>query len=441
MTILSSTESARRADEGKDEVIFIASPRVKYLAQGLKVVVFLSLFFIASATQAANPLDVVINEIAWMGTVNLANDEWIELYNNTESPISLDGWQLVSQDGTPKINLSGTIPANGFYLLERTDDTTVPNILADQIYTGALGNSGENLKLYDSSNNVIDRVDCSAGWLSGLGKPEYKTMERKNPQFEGSDPNNWQTSQNAGGTPKAKNSIVVQAEPQPKPESEKTAVEEPTVEVRLQQTYPTGVVINEILPSPEGPDSEEEWIEIFNQNNFEADLSKWQITDTAGGTFTYTLPAGTKISAQGFLVLPRPESKITLNNDEDELLLIQPNGNVLDKVNYQKAPLGQSYNKTENGWVWSSILTPGSVNITSLPATQNEIGQKEKAEPKKELQKNQFQKQQLADIGEQLPKAFNSLHIFLIALGLAVFSGIIILILKNKIKKGYNKEV
>jgi hypothetical protein len=303
-----------------------------------------------------------------------------------------------------------------------------------------LGNSGETLELYDNFGNLIDRVDDSSGWFAGDNSTK-QTMERKNPQFEGSDPNNWQISQNAGGTPKAKNSIIVQAEPQPKPESEKIAVEEPTVEVRLQQTYPTGVVINEILPSPEGPDSEEEWIEIFNQNNFEADLSKWQIADTAGGTFTYTLPAGTKISAQGFLVLPRPESKITLNNDEDGLLLIQPNGNILDKVNYQKAPLSQSYNKTENSWVWSSILTPGSVNITSLPATQNEIGQKEKVEPNKELQKNQFQKQQLADIGEQLPKTFNSLHIFLIALGLAVFSGIIILILKNKIKKGYNKKV
>ncbi|MCX6759009.1 MAG: lamin tail domain-containing protein [Candidatus Nealsonbacteria bacterium] len=236
----------------------LSSPRVKYLVQGLKVVVFLSLFFIAFAAQAVNPLDVVINELAWMGTNISANDEWIELYNNTESPINLDNWQLVSQDGTPKINLSGTIPANGFYLLERTDDTTVPNVPADQIYTGALGNSGETLELYDNFGNLIDRVDDSSGWSAGDNSTK-QIMERKNPQFEGSDPNNWQTSQNAGGTPKAKNSIVVQAEPQPKPESEKTAVEEPTVEVRLQQTYPTGVVINEILPSPEGPDSEEEW--------------------------------------------------------------------------------------------------------------------------------------------------------------------------------------
>lgn len=441
MTILSSTESARRANEGKDEVIFIASPRVKYLAQGLKVVVFLSLFFIAFAAQTANPLDVVINEIAWMGTeVNEIDPgqwwryEWLEFYNNTNQLISLDGWKIelyrTALDWS--LELKGNISVQSYFLVAASDK--IPNY--DFNYSnlgGKLNNNGQKIILRNAAGIIIDEINCSSGWFAGDNSTK-QTMERKNPQFEGSEPNNWQTSQNAGGTPKAKNSIVVQTEPQPKPESEKPAVEEPTVEVRLQQTYPTGVVINEILPSPEGPDSEEEWIEIFNQNNFEADLSKWQIADTAGGTFTYTLPAGTKISAQEFLVLPRPESKITLNNDEDGLLLIQPNGNILDKVNYQKAPLGQSYNKTENSWVWSSILTPGSVNITSLPATQNEIGQKEKVEPNKELQKNQFQKQQLADIGEQLPKAFNSLHIFLIALGLAVFSGIIILIIKRKLK-------
>lgn len=421
----------------------LSSPRVRYLAQGLKVVVFLSLFFMAFAAQAVNPLDVVINELAWMGTTDGANYEWIELYNTKEEKIDLSGWKIENAGaGNKTLEIStGEISPKEFFLICKKE------IKNCDFITGTLSLHNEyekngKLILRDNLNNVPDQTPKpeSKKWPAGDNSTK-QTMERKNPQFEGSDPNNWQTSQNAGGTPKAKNSIVVQAEPQPKPESEKPTVEEPIVEVRLQQTYSTGVVINEILPSPEGPDSEEEWIEIFNQNNFEVDLSKWQIADTAGRTFTYTFPAGTKISVQGFLVLPRPESKITLNNDEDELLLIQPNGNVLDKVNYQKAPRGQSYNKTESGWVWSSVLTPGSVNITSLPATQNEIGQKEKTEPNKELQKNQFQKQQLAAIGEQLPKAFNSLHIFLIALGLAIFSGIIILILKNKIKKGYNKEV
>ena len=32
---------------------------------------------------------VVINEVAWAGTVASSADEWIELYNNTSSPVDL----------------------------------------------------------------------------------------------------------------------------------------------------------------------------------------------------------------------------------------------------------------------------------------------------------------------------------------------------------------
>jgi len=104
---------------------------------------------------------VIINEITWMGTNVSYNDEWIELYNTAENDINLDGWILKAGDGSPEINLSGTIPAKGFYLLERTDDETIPGISADLIYTGALGNNGENLNLYNSSGNLIDEVICT----------------------------------------------------------------------------------------------------------------------------------------------------------------------------------------------------------------------------------------------------------------------------------------
>src|SRR4030042_7178446 len=33
-----------------------------------------------------------------------------------------------------------------------------------------------------------------------------------------------------------------------------------------------GIIFNEILPSPEGPDETEEWVEIFNKNDFEVYL-------------------------------------------------------------------------------------------------------------------------------------------------------------------------
>jgi len=172
---------------------------------GLFLIIGFSCLCLAFSAQATNPLKVIINEIAWMGTKISYNDEWIELYNNSDSSINLEGWILKAADGTPKINLTGTIARKSFYLLERTDDNTVPDTPADQIYTGALGNTGEKLELYDGSGNLIDLVNCSSGWFAGDNSTK-QTMERKNPQLEGFNSGSWQMSQNPGGTPRAENS-------------------------------------------------------------------------------------------------------------------------------------------------------------------------------------------------------------------------------------------
>lgn len=197
--------------------------------------------------------------------------------------------------------------------------------------------------------------------------------------------------------------------------------------------YPGGISINEILPSPEGPDETEEWIEIFNQNDFEVDLFKWQITDTAGQSTSYTFPEETKISAQGFLVLGRAESKIILNNDGDGLNLIEPDGGIIDSISYGKAPRGQSYNYQEAGWFWSSGLTPGLTNI--MPASiSNTGGKDEKAAPLEKSEEAVIDEPLIIhDIqNESFPESFSPLPI---ASVLAVFSAISILVLKRKIKK------
>lgn len=124
-----------------------------------------------------------------------------------------------------------------------------------------------------------------------------------------------------------------------------------------------GIFINEILPNPEGADETEEWFEIYNSNNFETDLSGWKIQDTTGTVSTFTFPAGTKILANGFLVFKRPETKIMLNNESDGLKLFSQDGSLKDSVNFAKAPINQSYNRSQSGWAWSKSITPGTANI------------------------------------------------------------------------------
>jgi phosphatidylserine/phosphatidylglycerophosphate/cardiolipin synthase-like enzyme len=173
-----------------------------------------------AARLSAGVRDVVINEVAWGGTAADANDEWIELKNNTASPVDLTGWSLRSGDGSPNIALSGAIPPDGYFLLERTDDTTVSDIPADQIYAGGLANTGETLTLADALSNVVDTANVNGGsWPAGSGSPGFYSMERIDSTAPDTDAN-WASNNGAtrngldansnpiNGTPKQPNSVM-----------------------------------------------------------------------------------------------------------------------------------------------------------------------------------------------------------------------------------------
>jgi hypothetical protein len=111
---------------------------------------------LASNVFAASPGDVVMTEVAWMGTTGSSANEWIALHNTTGSAVSLANWTLKAADNTPSITLSGSIGPYGYYLLERTDDNTIPGITADKLYTGALTDTGEPLVLRDGGDSRDD---------------------------------------------------------------------------------------------------------------------------------------------------------------------------------------------------------------------------------------------------------------------------------------------
>ncbi len=149
-------------------------------------------------------MPVVINEVAWAGTgPERPYDEWIELYNRTSRTINLNNWILYSQtDLGPYINLTGSIPSKGYYLIERTDDNTISDILADWkgSFINGLNNAGEILGLvYAPAGQATTTIDqtvlCEGGigWCPGFDYT-YRSMERYDPDISGTDQNNWGTN-------------------------------------------------------------------------------------------------------------------------------------------------------------------------------------------------------------------------------------------------------
>ena len=160
--------------------------------------------------------DIVINEISWSGTKFSSSDEWIELKNNTAQEIDLAGFGIYEKGGSELIvSLSGKIAANDYYLIERTDDSAVSDIAADLVAPfggNGLGNSGEHLILKDSSGNIIDELNFSAGWPAGIAAPDYNSMEKDLAGWhsnEGKTRNGIDAGGNfINGTPRLQNSII-----------------------------------------------------------------------------------------------------------------------------------------------------------------------------------------------------------------------------------------
>lgn len=216
-----------------------------------KFLSFFVLIILSTEILADNSVSIVISEIAWMGTVSSYTDEWIELYNSTDQDINITGWYLRADDGTPDIELSGTIPAQDYFLLERTDDTTT-SLTANQIYTGGLGNDGELLRLLDSSNQEIDRTP-EGDWIAGNNE-EKRTMIRSVPIQSGAETDSWETYEGEGGDVLDSEGNVILGTPQASNmEEENEEKTPPQIEI----------LISEISPSRRDPQPSIDFIELF----------------------------------------------------------------------------------------------------------------------------------------------------------------------------------
>lgn len=185
--------------------------------------------------------EIIINEMAWAGSSASSSDEWIELYNTTDQPIDLAGWQITKDtSGTgsnetlmvtipvtddPELQTMHIIPAQNFFLVAHWDPTASaldvpPNYNATSL---TLSNTKLVVRLYDGpylTANLIDTAGNGKLPFYGANTPNSytSTMERDTEYGPGDIKESWHeatTSVNLKyidgatnlGTPKAENSI------------------------------------------------------------------------------------------------------------------------------------------------------------------------------------------------------------------------------------------
>ena len=280
-----------------------------------------------------SPNKVVLNEIAWMGTRSSANDEWVELKNISNEKINLANWQIFNKNLSIKIKLAGTIEKKGFYLLERTNDDSVPGISSDLIYNGAIRNSDEGIYLFDDKCKLQDSAEASPDWSFG-DNTSKRTMERKLDLT-------WQTSSQEGGTPKRENSDGYSPPPALPGGSEGSGEGEGA----SPPSYPL-ILISEVQIAPTG----DRFVELYNPNSDSVTLTDWYLQrKTETGTswnslITSTQFEGKIIQAQGHFLIARSQTfnpDIFLSNmtltDGNTIRLRNPNQETVDLLGWGQA--------------------------------------------------------------------------------------------------------
>ena len=327
---------------------------------------------ISTCLYAQSPSDILINEIMAnpKGLVSLPETEYVELHNSTEQAISLTDWWFVYDKTQVKLS-ELTVPAGGYVVLYRANRaiTVAPNGLQMPLekFPAQLNNNGKLLQLYDANGVLHDEVyydkaiaavsweRCGEEWISC-------TDER-------------------GGTPGEGNSCRVSNNETPITPEEP---EEPA------PTYTTGCIwINEVMADPNGLVAlpQTEYVELHNRSDQRINLENWQ--------FRYgdkpTLLTDYKLPAQGYVVLYRSGREIKVDaqggalplekfpsallNAGKTLSLVDPTGQVIDQITYEKAKAGIAWERSTTGLYLSTDPrggTPGATNSAPTSPTPDE---------------------------------------------------------------------
>ena len=339
----SSGQSTGRVPNGVDTDI---------LADDFQVLQFVSPKAPNDVVQTCDGQDAIkINEFLPNPEGDDATFEWVELYNTSSVDVDLSGWSLqwgTSSYGNSFVIPEGTISANGYILIggEGVMGADIVASADDDLSMGAASSSGDALRLLHCGPGISDTVIY--GPTSDEGVAE--------------NPDEWQEDDGLVATSIASKAVsgisisrrIDGVDTNISGEDFMLSIENTPGEANPEVQCNEGlgfIKINEIFPNPDGSDSGQEWIELYNTGTEPIRIDSWTI-ETASSSWStrYTFPPETTIEPGTFFLLGEEdvpsefadltiESTLSLGNAStgfDGVRLMDCPGNKVDTIIYGK---------------------------------------------------------------------------------------------------------
>jgi len=354
---------------------------------------------------------IMISEVQTAGA-NDATEEFVELYNPSNEPIDMTGWQLQYRAASataaqpwPNSSTKATFTcapgsaADCRVVIGAKNRIVITHTLANIVgalpMAGGFSSSGGQIRLLQPGTLPV--VHDIVGYGSALsfetapaaapanGKSIKRVVDSQDELIDSDNNTNDFVAACGDPTPglaeapfipratgcEAPQVITPETPPNPNP-SDNTTGPPITPEEQPGQggaAVYLPVIITEIFADPESPqqDSTDEFIEIYNPNDSAITLKNYRLQTGSEYRYTFTL-GDTPLGPHMYLAIPSAVSKLSLANTGSGVRLIDPNGETAyEAPNYGDAKAGQSWIHDESEWKWTLTPTPGAANIATVP--------------------------------------------------------------------------
>lgn len=308
--------------------------------------------------------NIIISEVFY----NSMGKKWIELYNNSNSPIGLVGYELTASSGNYFVFPDNFILSNKKYVTIYWN-CDGENIASD-LYTGkSTFNISGYVALFNSHTHsyktILDYMEYGKGeqtwesaavkagiWKEGkyikdVLKKDY-SVELILSKNEEDFINNWQESFCIGGSPGKEST------------QQKDCLKIESTKENEIKNYSGKLKINEIFPAPKTKNDGKEFVEIVNVSSESINLSGMRIEDEKNHKVYF--PEKILAPVEIYFL----EGKIELNNTSpDTAFLIDKDGdknNPIDSASYDHPKYDYSYAFNGSAWQWTNKITEGTEN-------------------------------------------------------------------------------
>lgn len=298
-------------------------------------------------------------------------DDWIELYNDGLTPVSLAGWRIGDSevpDAQLILTQDAVIPAQDFFIIWADDQP-------EQGFSHGpfkLSKDGETIWLFDDRGLLVQSttyVTLTDGQSFGRGLDGgYGLLSTATPSATNSDTR----PSNSQPTP-------LDETPSPEPDTETQGESPGADDMEGVSTSPMPIeliYINELVAKNSGEHLDEngdndDWIELHNAGNETVNLRGWRIGDTEDPTEQHQFDEDIAIPAGEFLVLWADNESdqgalhlnFKLSKDGESIWLYDEVGNEVDTLTFEALEEGISFGRLADGS--HGVLddaSPGQVN-------------------------------------------------------------------------------